>query len=81
MFGIAAVGLLLASASQALAPLYILSLVIGVATVVPQILIPFGADFAPPGQTSRMVSTLQAGLLAAADSATTRSSRSTCCWR
>ncbi len=64
MFGIAAIGLLFASASQTLTPLYILSLMIGIATVAPQILIPFGADFAPPGQTSRMVSTLQAGLLA-----------------
>jgi predicted MFS family arabinose efflux permease len=63
LFGVVAIGLLIASGVQSLFPLYVLSLVIGVATVVPQILIPMGADFAAPGTTSRMVSTLQAGLL------------------
>jgi predicted MFS family arabinose efflux permease len=64
LFGVVAVGLLFAASAQSLFPLYVLSLVIGVATVVPQVLIPMGADFAVEGATSRMVSTLQAGLLA-----------------
>jgi predicted MFS family arabinose efflux permease len=64
MFGVVAVGLLLAALSPSLLALYCFSAVVGLATVVPQILIPLAADLSAPALSVRSVSTVQAGVLA-----------------
>lgn len=63
LFGIVAVGLLVAGATSSLVVLCLAGAVVGAATVVPQILIPMAADLAPEGKAGGMVATLQAGLL------------------
>ncbi|WNV87624.1 MFS transporter [Umezawaea sp. Da 62-37] len=67
------VGVLLGSTSVALvtqgltgsfALLCALSVLVGMTTVVPQVLIPLSADLVPPGRTGAVVGVLQGGLLA-----------------
>lgn len=64
LFGVVAIGLLLSGVVTGLPLLCVLGVVIGAATVVPQILIPMAADLAGPKGGASVVGMLQAGLLA-----------------
>ena len=63
MFALVAIGLLLAGSAPSLPLLCVLSALVGAVTVVPQILIPIGADLARGDSTAGIVGTLQGGLL------------------
>jgi predicted MFS family arabinose efflux permease len=63
MFAVVAIGLFLCGSAPSLAPLLVLSVLVGAATVVPQILIPMGADLADGGGAASVVGMLQGGLL------------------
>lgn len=61
MFAVVAAGLVLAGVQRSLPPLLVLSVLVGAATVVPQILIPMAADL--DGGKAGTVGILQGGLL------------------
>ena len=61
--GAAAVALVAIAFSPNLPWLLVASLVMGIATCVPQILVPFAAGLAPPGRRGRAVGTVMSGLL------------------
>lgn len=61
LFGVVAVGLVLAGVERSLPPLLLLGVLVGAATVVPQILIPMAADL--DGGKAGTVGVLQGGLL------------------
>ena len=63
LFMLAAIGLFIAGSASSLPLLLIASALIGLVTVVPQMLIPMAADLALPGQAGRTVGTVQGGLL------------------
>jgi predicted MFS family arabinose efflux permease len=63
LFAVVAIGLFLSGAAPSLALLLVLSALVGAATVVPQILIPMGADLADGASAARVVGALQGGLL------------------
>ena len=63
LFGLVAIGLFIAGNAHSLTLLLVASALIGLVTVVPQILIPMAADLAVPGQSGRIVGTVQGGLL------------------
>ena len=63
LFLLAAIGLFIAGSASSLPLLLIASALIGLVTVVPQMLIPMAADLALPGQAGRTVGTVQGGLL------------------
>jgi predicted MFS family arabinose efflux permease len=64
MFGLVAAGLLLAATATAITPLYLFSMLVGIVTVVPQVLIPMAADLADGRNAGRTLGMLQGGLLA-----------------
>src|SRR2546428_13289691 len=61
--GAAAVALVAIALSPTLPSLLAASLLMGIATCVPQILVPLAAGLAPPGQRGRAVGTVMSGLL------------------
>ncbi len=63
VFLVAALGCLLCALARSLVLFLIASVVVGMASVAGQILIPFVADFAPPERRSRSVARLMSGLL------------------
>ena len=63
LFGLIALGLFLAGTAHTLTVLLVASALVGLVTVVPQMLIPMAADIAPAGQVGRVVGTVQGGLL------------------
>src|SRR5690348_17036687 len=63
MLTVTAVGQLAVAASPALAVLASAAAVVGLTSVAAQILVPFAAHLAPPGQAGRTISTVMSGLL------------------
>ncbi len=63
LFAVVAAGLMLAGSTSSIALLYLFTVVVGAATVVPQVLIPMAADLADPGRAGRVVGTLSGGLV------------------
>ncbi len=63
VFLVAAFGCLLCALAPSLALFLVASVIVGMASVAGQILIPFVADFAPPDRRSRSVARLMSGLL------------------
>src|SRR5487761_2005455 len=63
IFLVAALGCLLCALAPSLVLFLIASVIVGMASVAGQILIPFVADFAPPERRSRSVARLMSGLL------------------
>ena len=63
LFGLVAIGLFVAGSAHSLTLLCVASALIGLVTVVPQILIPMAADIAGPGQSGSAVGVVQGGLL------------------
>jgi predicted MFS family arabinose efflux permease len=63
MFGVVALGLLLSGVSSSAALLALLGVLIGAATVVPQVLIPMAADLAEGRSAASVVGAVQGGLL------------------
>jgi predicted MFS family arabinose efflux permease len=63
LMGVVAVGLFLAGSTSSLPALIIVSVVVGAATVVPQMLIPLAADLVDAAHRGRIVGVLQGGLL------------------
>lgn len=62
LLAIVACALAAASAAPSMALLYAAQCLISASTVVPQILMPFAASLAPPGQQARVLGRVQAGL-------------------
>ncbi len=63
MFAAVAALLLVAGTSSSLGLLCVVSVATGIATVVPQILLPMSADLAGPGTAGRVMATVSTGLL------------------
>jgi predicted MFS family arabinose efflux permease len=63
LFGLVSIGLFVAGSAHSLTLLCVASALIGLVTVVPQILIPMAADLAGPGQSGSVVGIVQGGLL------------------
>lgn len=63
LFGGVTVGLLVAAASPTLLVLVLASLVIGIFTVIPQIVMPYAASIAPDARRASVIGTVQSGLL------------------
>jgi predicted MFS family arabinose efflux permease len=63
LFGLVSIGLFVAGSSHSLTLLCVASALIGLVTVVPQILIPMAADLAGPGRSGSVVGIVQGGLL------------------
>lgn len=64
LFGVVAVGMLVSGCTADLPLLCVLGVLVGAATVVPQILIPMAADLTDPKTAASVVGVLQGGLLA-----------------
>ncbi|WP_435018593.1 MFS transporter [Tundrisphaera sp. TA3] len=63
MLAAVVVSLVAMAAAPTLGLLAIASFVLGVTTITPQLLLPFAAHLAPPGERGRVVGTVQGGLL------------------
>jgi predicted MFS family arabinose efflux permease len=63
MTGCIFVALLLVAASHTLAQLIVTSAILGAATIVPQLVVPFAAHLAPPEQRGRVIGIVVSGLL------------------
>ena len=63
MTGCIFVALLLVAASHTLGQLIVTSAILGAATIVPQLVVPFAAHLAPPEQRGRVIGSVVSGLL------------------